>query len=57
MDLSMKSYSDPEDGGVFPSDGRNTGEHESDIGEVEGGFHLHPSDPSFELGELYTTLF
>lgn len=42
----MKSYSDPEDAGGFPSAGCSTEEHESDI-----GFHLHPSDLSFELGE------
>lgn len=55
----MKSYSDTEDVGVFPSAGRSTGEHESDVGDMEKGFHLHPSDPSLELGEdaLYTTLF
>lgn len=37
MDLSMKSYSDPKEEGVFPS------------AETQD---LHPSGASYELGEM-----
>ncbi len=51
MDLSMKSYSDPKEVGVFPSAAHSTETQESDLGEAARTLDLHPSGASYELGE------
>ncbi|XP_051538611.1 zinc finger protein 271-like isoform X1 [Myxocyprinus asiaticus] len=51
MDLSMKSYSDPEGVGVFPLAGRGTGPHESDLGEEEKALDLCSSNTLIELDD------
>ncbi|ROI79387.1 Zinc finger protein 271 [Anabarilius grahami] len=49
MDLSMKSYADREEVGVFPSAGCSTEEQDADLGART--FDLHPSGASFDLGQ------
>lgn len=49
MDLSMKSYGDREEVGVFPSAGCSTEEQDADLGARM--LDLHPSGASFDLGE------
>ncbi|KAF4096117.1 zinc finger protein 62 homolog isoform X1 [Onychostoma macrolepis] len=51
MDLSMKSYSDPKEVGVFPSAAQSTGAQESDLGEAARTLDLHPSGASYELDD------
>lgn len=49
MDLSMKSYGEREEVGVFPSAGCSTEEQDADLGART--LDLHPSGASFDLGE------
>lgn len=51
MDLSINSYSDPKEVGVFPSAARSAEPQESDLEEAARTLDLHPSGVSCDLGE------
>ncbi|RXN11947.1 zinc finger protein 271-like isoform X1 [Labeo rohita] len=55
MDLSINSYSDPKEVGVFPSAARSAEPQESDLEEAARTLDLHPSGVSCDLGQDVST--